>query len=561
MKFLKLKNLHKTVVLVVILLIFLKPQQGTAMELKPNAAISDSNPGFQGLKNIISKVDNQAAFVQTKMEGAGVYCGELLSTANFTWQFVYNGKYGNDYYIVNQNSMLLLAVENASVLPSAKLVTERLAKNTESDWNIRDELLFFIEPVGQFFKIRSILSGLYLTKTDSEANAIVQQVDPGSDTDNQLWSLPQVATPEIEFNHLVWAEEFNYQGFPNDSIWSFEQINVNNEVQQYTVNDRENCYVENGSLRITANYPPYTSARIISKGKYDFQYGRVEARIKVAGGRGTWPAFWMMPTSHSEYNPWPNCGEIDIMEYVGFDPYKIHGHVHNKIYNGMIGTDHGASVSVSDPVENWHVYGIGWSEDRIIFYVDDWVYYIYENIQQGYDTYPYTYPFYIIFNLAIGGNWGGAMGIDLDIFPTSYYVDWVRVYQEGFDNRAPLEVVGLKAQNVTSNQISLIWNSSNAADLHHYIIYRNGTEIGTTLETSYIDSGVNENSTYLYEISAMDVYGNEGFKSQPIEIYVSYQEPEPTSENKNKISSYPYLSLIGIATVILLWKKQKWKFP
>lgn len=517
--------------------------------MKTVSEISVTVPPLQGNRTIINKGTSGAAFAYAKSEGAQVFCGELNQNESFTWQFIYYGKYGNDYFISNQYSMLLLAIEGDSAAPLAKIVTMPLAKNLESDWAIRDEFLFEIETAGEYYKIQSMLSGLYLTL--NLENQIIQQADLG--LDSQLWMLEPLETPSIDANNLIWAEEFNYNGLPNTSIWSFEQIYVNNEAQQYTVGDPENCYVENGSLRITAKYPPYTSARIITKGKFDFLYGRIEGRIKVAGGRGTWPAFWMMPSSHGTSNPWPDCGEIDIMEYVGFDPKAVHGHVHNKLYNGMIGTDYGAALTISDPVENWHVYGIGWTSTRLIFYVDDYIYFIYENTGDGANQYPYNYAYYIILNLAIGGNWGGALGIDHDIFPTSYYVDWVRVYQDGEDNRSPLEVSGLDVYNVTENQILLRWNKNFAEDLDHYNIYRDGDKIAESVDVEFIDTNLTANVTYNYKVTAVDQQGNEGIASSTLSITTL---PEDILVNST-IAGYSLISFISVTTVIITKNRKK----
>jgi len=238
---------------------------------------------------------------------------------------------------------------------------------------------------------------------------------------------------------LVWADEFEQpdSSLPDTKKWTFEVQKpgwVNAELQNYTGSRLENCRIINGQLIIEArkdNYQgyPYSSARIKSVNKGDWTYGRMEVRAKLPIGKGTWPAIWMMPTDASL--GWPACCEIDIMEHVGYDQGRIYGTIHCASFNGRDGTQKGGNTYKSDASTAFHVYSIEWTPDKIDFYVDQTKFYTYTNDKKGNnDTWPYMKKFYMILNLAIGGSWGGAQGVDNNICPTSLIVDYVRVYQD-----------------------------------------------------------------------------------------------------------------------------------
>ncbi|MEJ2703174.1 MAG: DUF3472 domain-containing protein, partial [Sedimentisphaerales bacterium] len=221
---------------------------------------------------------------------------------------------------------------------------------------------------------------------------------------------------------LVWADEFNYRGLPDQNKWSYEVGFIRNREKQYYTKDRlENARVKNGSLIIEARKEKYekgayTSASINTRRKAEWLYGRVEVRAKLPTGRGTWPAIWMLGTNRDEVG-WPSCGEIDIMENVGFDPNLIHANVHTKAYNHVKKTNKGATIKAEKPYEQYHVYTIEWYPDRIDFFLDHQKYFSFENEGTGNDVWPFDKPQYLILNLAIGGSWGGQKGIDDTIFP------------------------------------------------------------------------------------------------------------------------------------------------
>ena len=238
---------------------------------------------------------------------------------------------------------------------------------------------------------------------------------------------------------LIWSEEFDYTGFPDSTKWSYDtEGNVyqwgNNEAQYYTSGRKENAWVSDGVLRITALKEPmegrsYTSARLITKGKGDWLYGRFEIRAKLPTGRGTWPAIWMLPTDW-EYGDWPKSGEIDIMENVGYDPDTIVGSSHTEQYTHAIGTQKNAKIACTDCYKAFHVYALEWEEDEYRLYVDDQLYFTFKNEGTGYEVWPYDKRFHILLNLAIGGNWGGQKGIDDSLFPHVFEIDYVRVYKK-----------------------------------------------------------------------------------------------------------------------------------
>lgn len=238
-------------------------------------------------------------------------------------------------------------------------------------------------------------------------------------------------------DNLIWADEFETEGLPDPNKWGYDQGDHgwgNNELQMYTKENLENARIENGILIIEAkqdtNYAKgFTSARLVTKGKASWLYGYIEAKAKLPHGVGTWPAIWMLP-EENKYGGWPKSGEIDIMEHVGYDPGTVHGTVHTEAFNHTKGTQVGKTVSVPDFSDEFHVYAIDWTEDKIDFYIDDEHYHTFENTGKGFEEWPFDHPFHIILNLAVGGDWGGAKGVDPNIWPQRMEVDYVRVYKE-----------------------------------------------------------------------------------------------------------------------------------
>lgn len=237
---------------------------------------------------------------------------------------------------------------------------------------------------------------------------------------------------------LVWSDEFNYKGLPDTSKWNYDIGSDdgwgNNELQYYTYKKMENARVENGNLLIEARKEKkdsfnYTSARLLTKGKASWQYGKIEVRAKIPKGRGSWPAIW---TLADNIKAWPDDGEIDIMEHVGFHQGYIHGSIHCKKYYHSIGTQKTDTVFVPDCSSAFHVYSLEWDKELIQVAVDGKVFFSFANEKKGYAYWPFDNKMFLILNIAVGGNWGAQKGIDDTIFPIQMQVDYVRVYQKKY---------------------------------------------------------------------------------------------------------------------------------
>ena len=238
-----------------------------------------------------------------------------------------------------------------------------------------------------------------------------------------------------KFTELVMEDEFDTDGALNSTIWGYD-IGTgsngwgNNELQYYT-NRTENITVQNGVLIISVKKESfegssYTSARILTKGKFEQTYGRVEARIRLPYGQGIWPAFWMLGAD-IDTNPWPAAGEIDIMEFRGQNPTTILGSIHGPGYSG------GEAISKSYTLQNdrfdtgFHVFGIEWGPEYVNYYVDD---VLYNQITPADVTGEWIFnkPFFMLINLAVGGDFVGSPNAET-VFPQTMLVDYIRVYK------------------------------------------------------------------------------------------------------------------------------------
>lgn len=232
---------------------------------------------------------------------------------------------------------------------------------------------------------------------------------------------------------LVWNDEFS-QGDRPSSDWWYETGGGgwgNNELQTY-VNVSEGseqlAVVDDGILSITAKKISGTVYSIRMNTVNSWTYGYFEARLKLPVGKGTWPAFWMMPKN---FTAWPDDGEIDIMEHVGYRPNYISSSIHCKAYNHSIGTQKTAEKYIATSQTEFHVYAVEWTTDYIKGYIDGVDYFTFTNDNtNNYDTWPFDNPFYLKLNLAWGGNWGGAEGVDESALPATYQIDYVRVFQK-----------------------------------------------------------------------------------------------------------------------------------
>lgn len=230
---------------------------------------------------------------------------------------------------------------------------------------------------------------------------------------------------------LIWEENFNSPTL-DETVWNYELGNGcpsicgwgNNELQVYT---KKNHFIKDGNLviKVEKEQSGYTSTRITTKDKKQFQYGRIEARAKLPLGKGIWPAFWMLGSNISEVG-WPKCGEIDILEYVGREPNKVFTSLHTQdSYGNTINTK---KTEIKEIEEGFHLYAIDWTKDKMEFFVDNQSVYIFSPDIKNENTWPYNQPFYFIINVAVGGNFGGPE-VDEKIFPQEFLIDYIKVYQ------------------------------------------------------------------------------------------------------------------------------------
>ena len=296
--------------------------------------------------------------------------------------------------------------------------------------------------------------------TTSQAGTITVTVNTNPTTDvrtgtitvmsgraRQNISVSQTAAAQSAYNapegySLVWQDEFDRGSELNLDDWTHEVKNsgwVNNELQNY-VNHRTPggslvTEVRNGKLRITAlkeNGKVY-SGRVYAKKSSGWTYCYIEASIKLPKGKGTWPAFWMMPVNNDwNTNPWPKCGEIDIMEEVGCVPDEVSSSIHTQDYNHTKGTQKTHAMTISKAEGEFHTYALLWTADEITTYVDGKVQLNVKKsvIGAGHDQWPFYYAFYPILNLAWGGDWGGMKGVDESALPVTMEVDYIRVFQK-----------------------------------------------------------------------------------------------------------------------------------
>lgn len=235
---------------------------------------------------------------------------------------------------------------------------------------------------------------------------------------------------------LVWSDEFDTDGKPDPQRWGYDLGGHgwgNNELQYYT-DTPANARVEDGHLIIEAHRQAtgnraYSSARLVTRNLAEWNRGRIEVRAKLPSGRGTWPAIWMLGNNIDAVG-WPACGEIDIMEHVGYEPDSIYGTIHSAAFNHVEGTQRSGAVACTDAEQEFHVYAIDWTAERIDFLLDGRIYHTFRKPPDaGRAEWPFDQPHYLLLNLAAGGNWGGKHGVDTTIWPQRMLVDYVRVYQ------------------------------------------------------------------------------------------------------------------------------------
>ena len=235
---------------------------------------------------------------------------------------------------------------------------------------------------------------------------------------------------------LVWSEEFDKDGLPDSTKWGYDVGGNgwgNNELEYYTNARSENARVVNGNLIIEVRKESfsgrnYTSARLLTKNKAQWTYGKFDIKAKLPKGTGMWPAIWLLSANDPLH--WPDDGELDIMEEVGFNQNVIYGTAHNKLYNGANGQQKGGNTLVPDADNAFHIYSLEWTTNQVVWSVDSVLYFTYADPGLGFGGWPYANGFFMILNIAVGGNWGGQKGVDDSIFPQQMVIDYVRVYQK-----------------------------------------------------------------------------------------------------------------------------------
>lgn len=272
---------------------------------------------------------------------------------------------------------------------------------------------------------------------------------------------------------LLWSDEFNDDEL---DLTKWNKLNwkpgwVNNELQAYTDRDT-NIFLENGHLVLQGNIEPgysgtdyvgnnyvadYTSGRVNTDDKFSTTYGRFDIKAKLPAGKGSWPAIWMLGESISSIG-WPQCGEIDIMEHVGYDLGLVHGSIHTQDYNHMYGTQKSGSKYVDDVTDAFHVYSLEWSPFYLRYLIDNEpFFFVYNDSNGDFGKWPFNDPHYLILNLAIGGDWGGVQGVSASAFPMKMYIDYVRVYKKS-DTYNYVEVtfkVDMSNENISGSGVWL----------------------------------------------------------------------------------------------------------
>ena len=357
----------------------------------------------------------------------------------------------------------------------------------------------------------------------------------------------------------VWCEEFEYTGLPDDDKWNYDVGGHgwgNGELQYYTNKDEDNAYVSNGVLTITTiretfDSNAYTSARIVTRDKGDWLYGKIQVRAKVPEGLGTWPAIWMLPTDW-EYGGWPTSGEIDIMEYVGYQPNTIHGTIHTGKYNHSLGTQLGRSRTVATAEEEFHVYEMEWEVGVIRLYVDGILYVTFDYDPEdntdvdSFQAWPFDKQFHLLINTAFGGAWGGAQGIDPEIMPVEFVIDYVRVYQKdyaGMDETAPNAVTNLSALEIKSDKLYVAWDKAiDDVMVKEYHIYVDDVLTASTTVNGHLLDGLQPSTSYDIKVIAEDFAGH-----LSIETTVTFTTTAPPTIN-NRIEAEDYDNMSGVQT-------------
>ena len=262
-------------------------------------------------------------------------------------------------------------------------------------------------------------------------------VDDSGNLSTRRVSTEVIAIPD-GYSKMIFHDEFDVDGMPDPTYWGYEEGYVRGgEKQYYTVARPENTFIKDGILHIVTLNDNWTdsegtthavtSASVMTKDKVKFTYGRVDIRAKLPICLGSWPALWMMPND-DVYGYWPNSGEIDIIEHVGFNPYTIYFTAHCAEQNGDNNKYHG-STTVPTCTSEFHVYSFEWKENRLDWIIDGKRKFSVVKNSNTWRGWPYNRDFYLIMNTAFGGSWGGQKGVDMEALPITFEIDYVRVFQ------------------------------------------------------------------------------------------------------------------------------------
>ncbi|AZZ65317.1 glycoside hydrolase family 16 protein [Metamycoplasma phocicerebrale] len=373
-------------------------------------------------------------------------------------------------------------------------------------------------------KMKKLLLGLSSFLTALPIACISTLVSCQKKENNFIEPLANAKVPYLDNNWVcTWADEFDNNKL-DENKWT-QQIrknNHNNEKQYYT---DKNIIIKDSILSLIAKKEEYhgkhyTSAKLITKDKKSFKYGRLQIKAKNPKGRGTWPAIWMLPVNKKNIE-WPHYGEIDIMEYVGFDESKIFQTIHTGQHNHKNKTQIGSSYLINSS-DRFLVYEFIWYPDRLEWYVDNTK--IFEtkylknkerDVERAYEeVFPFDKEFYLILNLAIGGTWAGKKGIDENIFPISFDVDYVRYYE--FDYKKVDKIIPEKINKIfkSKNSKFLYWNKpKDDYEIEKYNIYLNKKLFKTVSLNQFKFEEIKNNGNYSIQISAVDFSGKESFLS------------------------------------------------
>ena len=341
-----------------------------------------------------------------------------------------------------------LSVAPQAVNATWEAVTETLSVTASGDWGVSsaDKDWCTVSPSGGIKGNAPLKVILQANRTGKERETTITfrfgsktlevPVHQGLNEDDLPKPGPDMVVPEGY--ELAWNDEFDQENgsMPDVSKWRFENKPagwVNHELQTYVAGGARNgvktAWVEDGALNIRAirEGSDIISARMYSQKSWT--YGYMEAAIWLPKGKGTWPAFWMMPDDFSR--GWPGCGEIDIMEEVGYHANYTSSSIHCKKYYHAIGTQKTHEQYTAGAESGYHVYALEWTPDALMFYVDGKLHFTYSNDKAGDDdTWPFNKNFYLILNLAWGGDWGGSQGVDENALPCTMKVDYVRVFKK-----------------------------------------------------------------------------------------------------------------------------------